>query len=190
MNGRCSLNHQEPRGLATLLDYPLPEGTMNTGIPIAGTLEIPQAILGRVNTAGAVVLRRRRASGHPMIAADGTIRRPRGRRGSEAMQRDAATVAAVILAVSMASLASAANTPPSIASFPALNVATVVADNATDYTVTMTVSDPDGYNNLRDARTLFNFTEAGGTQTNGRGYLAWGPTDADITRYGGTWVLV
>lgn len=78
-------------------------------------------------------------------------------------------------------------TPPMITGMPAVSAPVLVADNATEYTVTMSASDPDGYNDLRELRVLFNYDESA-VQTKGRGYLAWAQADGDITRYGGTWV--
>lgn len=78
---------------------------------------------------------------------------------------------------------------PQVSSMPAVNSAILVADDTTQYTVTMTIADGDGYNDLRDGRVLFDYTESGGDGTLGRGYMAWGQTDADINRYGGTWVF-
>jgi hypothetical protein len=81
-----------------------------------------------------------------------------------------------------------AGSPPLITTMPVMSAGVLVADNTTQYTATMTVTDPDGYSDLRDTRMLFNFKESGGDPSLGRGYMAWGPSDADITRYGSTWV--
>jgi len=85
-----------------------------------------------------------------------------------------------------------ANNPPVISSFPAVSSDPVVADDVTQYTVAMTASDDDGYDDLRCLRVLFNVTEgpsAGWDPSYCRGYMAWGVTDGDITQYGGTWTL-
>lgn len=82
-----------------------------------------------------------------------------------------------------------AATPPTLSTLPQVNSETLIADDATPYTVTMAVSDVDGYNDIRCMRVLFNYTEANGDQTQGRGLMAWGKTDADVAQYGGTWVL-
>lgn len=82
-----------------------------------------------------------------------------------------------------------ANSYPRVQTYPSVNASLVIADNSTQYTVSTTISDDDGYEDIVDIRVLFNFTEAGGDQSRGRGYLAWGATDALITRYGGNWVL-
>ncbi len=81
------------------------------------------------------------------------------------------------------------NSPPIISSLPVVSADTVVADDTTLYDVTMTASDADGYDDLRCLRVLFNLTEASPDDTLGRGYMAWGRTDGDITQYGGSWVL-
>ncbi|MBI4580289.1 MAG: hypothetical protein HY718_11340 [Planctomycetes bacterium] len=97
-------------------------------------------------------------------------------------------LASLATVVATASVGFAANSAPVISSFPTLNSSALVADDTTEYTVVMTVSDVDGYNDIRDARVLFDFVRAGGDHARGRGYLAWGQADADITRFGGTWV--
>ena len=74
-------------------------------------------------------------------------------------------------------------------SLPAVSAAVLVADDATAYTVTATASADAGYNDIRSIRILFNITVAGGEQSKGRGYMAWGQTDGDINNYGGVWVL-
>ncbi len=79
--------------------------------------------------------------------------------------------------------------PPTISSLPVVDASTLVADDVTPYTVSMTASDADGYNSPRCMRALFNHTESGGDQNQGRGYMAWGKTDADITQYGGSWTM-
>lgn len=98
-------------------------------------------------------------------------------------------LAAVVLVFRVATFSCLAASPPEILSYPALSSTPVVADNSTVYSVAMTASDADGYNDLICLRTLFNYTEAGGDQSKGRGYLAWDKSDADITRYGGAWTL-
>jgi len=72
---------------------------------------------------------------------------------------------------------------------PTLSSSVLVADDTTPHTVTLTASAVAGYDDITSMRVLFNFTETGGDSTQGRGYLAWGKTDADITNYGGTWVF-
>ena len=78
---------------------------------------------------------------------------------------------------------------PTFATLPTVSSPTVVADDTTEYTVTMKVSDGNGYDDIRCARTLFGYSEAAGNQALGRGYLAWGKSDGDITQYGGAWVI-
>lgn len=78
---------------------------------------------------------------------------------------------------------------PIITALPTVSTSRLLADDLTPYTVSMTVTDGDGYNDIRCLRVLFNHTESGGDQAKGRGYLAWGKTDADITEYGSTWVI-
>ncbi len=79
--------------------------------------------------------------------------------------------------------------PPVLTGHPQVNAATLIADDGTPYTVSLTFTDADGYNSIRCIRVLFNYTEAGGIQTNGRGYMNWGKTDADVTQWGGTWII-
>lgn len=82
-----------------------------------------------------------------------------------------------------------AATPPKISSYPAVSQRPVIADGTTVYTVTMTVSDADGYSDIKDVRVMFDYFEAGGVNTNARGYMGWGVSDAQLTKYGGNWVL-
>jgi len=95
---------------------------------------------------------------------------------------------AVAVLVAACSSARAA-TPPTISSLPVVNASTLIADDTTPYTVTMTATDADGYNDIRCMRVLFDYTESGGDQTQGRGYMNWGKTDADVTQWGGTWLI-
>ena len=85
--------------------------------------------------------------------------------------------------------AASAATPPVLTSSPQVTVTPLVADDATPYTVTVTFSGVDGYNDIRCVRVLFNYTEANGDQSQGRGLMAWGKSDADVAQYGGAWVL-
>lgn len=78
---------------------------------------------------------------------------------------------------------------PQVISPPAVNAERVLTDNTTQYTVTMTVADADGYDDLRDFRIIFNISQSGYDPSYGRGYLLWGKTDADITRYSGNFYL-
>ena len=77
----------------------------------------------------------------------------------------------------------------SISSLPVMSSSVLVADDTTQYAVTLTASGVAGYNDLRSIRILFDFTWSGGDTTKGRGYLAWGQADTDINNYGGTWVF-
>ncbi len=77
----------------------------------------------------------------------------------------------------------------SISSLPVLSSSVLAADETTPYTVTLTASSVAGYNDITSVRILFNMTESGPDTNNGRGYMAWGATDADITNYGGYWVF-
>lgn len=104
-------------------------------------------------------------------------------------QRSRVIIAAGLLACLIEVPTLLGNANPALVNPPELSADIVVADNATTHTVTMTVSDADGYDDLRDIRVLFNFTEAEGNDAHGRGYLAWGKADSDITRYGGTCIL-
>jgi len=82
------------------------------------------------------------------------------------------------------------NTAPIVTSFPLPSSNTIIADDTTSYTVTTTLSDNDGFNDIRCLRILFNFTEAYPDNTDyARGYMAWGQSDGDVTQYGGTWTL-
>lgn len=94
----------------------------------------------------------------------------------------------LIACVSLAASAAFAAVPV-LTTFPTVSSSTIVADNTTQYTVTMTVSDGDGYNDIRIMSTLFNLTESGWVFANGRGQLAWAKTDGDITYWGGSWTL-
>ncbi len=78
---------------------------------------------------------------------------------------------------------------PVVEVYPTLSANPVVADGTTIYAVSTSVSDASGYDHIICVRVLFNFTEAGGDPNKGRGYMAWGTSDATITKYGGTWVL-
>jgi len=89
--------------------------------------------------------------------------------------------------------AARANNAPTVSSMPTLSSSTVVADDTAEYTVTMTATDADGYNDirdLRDLRVLFNLVEEVESPAGqGRGYFAWGQTDGDVTYYNdGTWI--
>ena len=66
---------------------------------------------------------------------------------------------------------------------------TLLADNATQYTATLTASDTNGVGDIADMRIM---VHNGGSlvSDNARGYLVWGLTDADITHFGGTWTIV
>lgn len=78
---------------------------------------------------------------------------------------------------------------PVVTMYPTVSSNPIVADGTTQYTVSLTASDVEGYDHISCLRVLFNFTEAGGDTSKGRGYMAWGTTDAIITTYGGTWIL-
>ena len=93
----------------------------------------------------------------------------------------------IVLACGLGPAADAAS-PITIDNLPTVSSPTVVADDTTPYMVTMTTSDGDGYEDIKSVRVLFNVTESGGDPNNGRGYLSWGQTDADINYGGGTWV--
>lgn len=76
---------------------------------------------------------------------------------------------------------------PAIASYPQVSASRLTANDSTSYSVVTTISDGDGYDNIVCIRVLFNFAEAGGDETRGRGYMAWGTADSEITQYGATW---
>ncbi|MGQ9807039.1 MAG: hypothetical protein ACUVSM_08375 [Armatimonadota bacterium] len=76
-----------------------------------------------------------------------------------------------------------------ISSMPSVDAEVIVADGSTVYTVTMSATHPFGYNLIENVRVLFNYSQSGLDPSRGRGYMAWGKTDANITKYGGTWVL-
>lgn len=93
------------------------------------------------------------------------------------------------VAVLMGAMPLSAAQPPTAVTMPVASSPTLVADDTTPYTVTTTLSDVDGYNDIRTVRVLFNHTESAPDANGGRGYLAWGKTDADIQQYGGTWAF-
>jgi hypothetical protein len=104
------------------------------------------------------------------------------------MRKEAAIFIA-LLTVSVAAVTAVANNAPVVSSLPVVSAATLIADDATVYTVTTTATDADGYADIRDVRVLFNLVDYNFTTAQGRGYLAWGVTDADITKYNdGVWV--
>lgn len=72
---------------------------------------------------------------------------------------------------------------------PTVSSSVLVADDTTQYTVTLTASSVGGYQDITSMRVLFNYTESGGDTSKGRGYMAWGAADANINNYGGTWVF-
>lgn len=78
---------------------------------------------------------------------------------------------------------------PTIQTYPQLSSGLLIADDKTQYTVTTTIADNDGYNDIVDVRVLFDMIEALGDNTKGRGYLAWATSDSLITQYGGTWTI-
>jgi hypothetical protein len=94
--------------------------------------------------------------------------------------------AALILAVTACSVQAG---QISISSLPVVSSSVLVADETTQHTVTLTASGVAGYEDIRSVRVLFNMTESGSNPSKGRGYLAWGQIDSDITIHGGTWVL-
>lgn len=78
---------------------------------------------------------------------------------------------------------------PQLSAAPTVSSSLLIADDATVYTVTMAVSDGDGYSDIRDMRVLFNYTEADGDMSDGRGYLAWAADDSYLARWGSTFVI-
>lgn len=100
-----------------------------------------------------------------------------------------AACCACLLCLSSVTAIWALNTVPGISAFPTLSSTPVVADGVTEYTITMTARDADGYNDINCIRLLFNYTESVGDHTGGRGYLAWGKSDTVIMRYGGSWSI-
>lgn len=84
--------------------------------------------------------------------------------------------------------AGVANSLPVIVS-NAISANTLIADNNTPYTVTLRAADADGAVSLVDMRLLL---DTGGqySAANGRGNLAWGLTDGDITHFGGQWTMM
>lgn len=105
------------------------------------------------------------------------------------MQCRTISLTVILLACGMLPVLTWSAQPPQFTGMPAVNASTLVANGTTLYRVSTTVSDADGYDDIRCIRVLFNYTEAQGNPDNGRGYMAWGKTDADITQYGGTWTL-
>lgn len=61
------------------------------------------------------------------------------------------------------------------------------ANQTTEYSVTIVGYHPSGNSYIDDLRVMF-YDDTFNTAY-GRGYLAWGQADSDITYYGGTWVL-
>lgn len=104
---------------------------------------------------------------------------------------DDRAIGIIALAIRLVALPAAAPAAalPQVVSYPQVSPNVVVADNTTSYTVTVSVSDADGYSDIVDIRVLLDYTEAGGDASMCRGYLAWATTNNNITRYGGTWVL-
>lgn len=96
--------------------------------------------------------------------------------------------AAFVIELAWADASPAAD--PTFATMPTVSAPTLVADDTTEYTVSMKVSDGNGYDDIRCLRTMFGYSEAGGDPSRGRGYLAWGKSDGDITQYGGTWAII
>jgi L-ascorbate metabolism protein UlaG (beta-lactamase superfamily) len=79
------------------------------------------------------------------------------------------------------------NVPPTIVR-SSISSGTLLADNATQYTVSLTASDPDGPEDIADMRIMLLSRDVIASE-NGRGYLAWGQSDGDVSHYGGTWTL-
>ncbi len=97
-------------------------------------------------------------------------------------------LAMVVGSVAIAGSAMAA-TPVGISSLPAVSSPVLIADDSTPYTVSMTASDKDGYNDIRAVAIIFNYSEAAGDQNKGRGYMKWGRTDDDVQQWGGAWTV-
>jgi len=77
----------------------------------------------------------------------------------------------------------------------ATNVTSMLADDTTVYSVTLVVQHTDGVGAIASMRTKLHNESAYDelTPENGRGYLAWGQTDADIYHFEGTadpWTLM
>ena len=77
--------------------------------------------------------------------------------------------------------ATAGNASPTIVS-QSVSSNTMLADDTTQYTVTLVVQDNDGTSDIDDMRAIFH----NGTfsEPNGRGYLLWGENDADLNHFG------
>lgn len=65
-----------------------------------------------------------------------------------------------------------------------LSSPTLIADDTTPYTVTLKASHPNGAAYINDMRIMFDLNFS--APANARGYMAWGATTADVTKYGGT----
>jgi hypothetical protein len=79
------------------------------------------------------------------------------------------------------------NTAPTLVS-NSLSATTLIADNATTYTVTLTGNDIDGVSDLVDMRILLD--DGIYASEHARGNLAWGASDVDIAYYGGQWTFM
>lgn len=75
-----------------------------------------------------------------------------------------------------------------ISSFPEADI--IVADGETVYTVAASATHPFGYSQIENVRILFNYSQSNRNPAKGRGYLAWGRADGNITQYGGNWALM
>ena len=65
----------------------------------------------------------------------------------------------------------------------------LVADDQTQYTVSVTAEDGNGIKDIRDIRIIF-YTGGAWESANGRGYLVWGQNDYDIEHFGGSWAAI
>lgn len=65
----------------------------------------------------------------------------------------------------------------------------LLADESTPYSVTVKVTDGNGVGDIRSVRVIL-YNGSAWQASNGRGYLAWGQDDYDITDFGETWMLM
>lgn len=80
-----------------------------------------------------------------------------------------------------------ARTPPVIVDAD-LSAKNLLANDIATYTTSITVLDYNGVDDIRDVRLVFHSADAL-APANGRGYLVWGATDAEITHGDGQWHL-
>jgi hypothetical protein len=81
-----------------------------------------------------------------------------------------------------------AHSPPTVAGIT-MSATTLLADNASTYSVSFSATHFNGAANLTDMHVVFHNEDEWATD-NKRGHLAWGLTDEDITSAGWQWTIV